>query len=167
MHDLYNKGLIDKEVATNDAATANNRFVNGFKANAQGAKAGAYAASLWSVPAIVTGLQSQGVISDTEAKNGLDNYLGYLRALKETKDAPEKVYRSSGYTYITAIPYYMAENAGYALDWMNSKVKDEKEGTDNFRQMVLGTEGVHWQKVGGDYFPLIPLSVRRTTLPTT
>lgn len=156
MHDLYTKGLIDKEVSTNDAATANTRFVNGFKANAQGAKAGAYAASLWSVPAIVTGLEAQGVISATDAKNGLDNYLGYLRALKETKDAPEKVYRSSGYTYITAIPYYMAENAGYALDWMNSKVKDEKEGTDNFRQMVLGTEGVHWQKVGGDYFPIDP-----------
>ena len=155
MHELYTKGLIDQEVSTNDAADANTRFVNGFKANSQGAKAGAYAASLWSVPAIVTSLEANGIINATEAKNGLDNYLGYLRALKQNKGDAEKVYRSSGYTYITAIPYYMAENAGYALDWMNSKIKDT-ETEDNFRQIVLGTEGVHYNKTSEGYFPIDP-----------
>lgn len=153
MHSLYAEGLIDQEVATIKASDCNTRFVNGFKSNAQGAKAGAYAASLWSVPAIVTGLQSNAIITDTEAKGELDNYLAYIRSLKENESDPEKVYRSSGYTYITAIPWYMAENAGYALDWMNSKIKDT-ETEDNFRQMVLGTEGVHWTKTSEGYFPI-------------
>ncbi|MBO7196148.1 MAG: extracellular solute-binding protein [Clostridia bacterium] len=155
MHDLYSKGYIDVEVSTNTAADATTRFVNGFT-SAQGAKAGAFACSLWTVPAIVTGLQSNGVISATEASDGLDNYLYYVRALKENAGDTEKVYRSSGYTYITAIPYYMAENAGYAIDWMNSKIKDTAE-EDNFRQIVLGQEDVHWyQDTNGNYFPMDP-----------
>ena len=155
MNDLYTRGLIDQEVVTNDAANANARFVNGFKFNAQGAVAGAYATSIWSVPAIVTALEANGVINSTDAKGELDDYLGYLRALKEKASDPERVYRSSGYTYITAIPYYMAENAGYALDWMNSKIKDT-DTEDNFRQIVLGTEGVHWSKNAEGYFPIDP-----------
>ena len=156
MNDLYTRGLIDQTVSTNEAADCNNRFVNGFKANAEGAKAGAYATSLWSVTAIVTALESNGVITATEANGELDQYLYYVRSLKENAGDAEKVYRSSGYTYITAIPYYMAENAGYALDWMNSKIKDT-ETEDNFRQMVIGNEGEHWtQDTKGNYLPLLP-----------
>lgn len=154
MNMLYTEGLIDKEVSTNDAANANNRFVNGFKSGSQGAKAGAYAASLWSVPAIVTALEANGIVNATEAKGELGDYLAYVRALKKNASDEEHVYRSSGYTYITAIPFYMAENAGYALDFMNSKIKDT-ETEDNFRQMVLGTENVHWTyKAGEGYFPI-------------
>ena len=156
MNDLFNRGLIDQEVSTNEAANCNTRFVNGFKANSEGAKAGAYATSLWSVPAIVTALESNGIIDATQANGELDQYLYYVRALKENAGDAEKVYRSSGYTYITAIPYYMAAEAGYALDWMNSKIKDT-ETEDNFRQMVIGEEGTHWtQDTKGNYLPLLP-----------
>lgn len=155
MHSLYAAGYIDQEVPTLTASDATTRFVNGFT-SMQGAKAGAYAGSLWSVPAIVTGLQSNGVISANEAGDTLDNHLCYVRSLKMNASDPEKVYRSSGYTYITAIPYYMAENAGYALDWMNSKIKDT-ETEDNFRQIVLGEEGVHWNYSPSEgYFPIDP-----------
>ena len=155
MHSLYAAGYIDQEVPTLTSADATTRFVNGFTTS-QGAKAGAFAGSLWSVPAIVTGLQSNGVISANEASDTLDNHLCYVRSLKQNASDPEHVYRSSGYTYITAIPYYMAENAGYALDWMNSKVKDT-ETEDNFRQMVLGKEGVHWNYSPNEgYFPIDP-----------
>ena len=156
MNDLFNRGLIDQEVSTNEAANCNTRFVNGFKANSEGAKAGAYATSLWTVPAIVTALESNQIIDATQANGELGDYLYYVRSLKENKNDAEKVYRSSGYTYITAIPYYMAENAGYALDWMNSKIKDT-ETEDNFRQMVIGEEGTHWtQDTKGNYLPLLP-----------
>ena len=156
MHSLYTLGYIDVEVPTLTSADAITRFVNGFKTNAGGAKAGAIATSLWSVSSIVTGLNSNGVISANEAKGTLDNYLGYVRALKQNANDPEYVYRSSGYTYITAIPFYMAENAGYALDWMNSKIKDT-ETEDNFRQIVLGTEGVHWNYSASEgYIPIDP-----------
>ena len=152
MHSLYAEGLIDLEVATNDSASATNRFVNSFDKNSGGAKAAVYACSLWTVPAIVTGLETKGINTSGE----LTNELAYLRALKENADDAEKVYRSTGYTYITAIPYYMAENAGYALDWMNSKIKDT-ETNDNFRQIVIGEEGVHWSFTSdGDYMPINP-----------
>ena len=156
MNMLYTNGYIDKEVSTNAQADCINRFVNGYKSGTQGAKAGAYAGSLWSVPSIVTSLQSNGVITSSEANDSLDNYLYYVRGLRMNASDPELVYRSSGYTYIAAIPFYMAENAGYALDWMNSKVKDTAE-EDNFRQIVLGEEGVHWNYSASEgYFPIDP-----------
>ncbi len=135
MNDLYKKGYVDEEVGTNTSADACNKFTSG--------KAGAYACSLWTVPSIVSGLQANGKITATEAAGTLDNYVAYLRALKSTSADEEKVYRSSGYTYIVAIPYYMASNAGYALDWMNSKIKDTDDA-HNFRSIVLGEENVHW-----------------------
>ena len=156
MQGLYSKGYIDQEVPTLTTADVVTRFVNGFNTTAQGAKAGAVAASLWNVPSIVTGLQSNGIISENEAGGTLENQLCYVRSLKVNAADAEKVYRSSGYTYITAIPYYMAENAGYALDWMNSKIKDTAT-EDNFRQIVLGKEGVHWNYIPNEgYFPIDP-----------
>lgn len=142
MNYLYTEGLIDQEVPTNTAADAVNRFVAGFGSGST-AKASAVACSLWSVTSIVTGMQSNGYIPASDANGELDNYLYYLRALKEDASDQEKVYRSSGYTYIIGIPYYMADSAGYALDWMNSKIKDTDE-EHNFRRIVLGEENVHW-----------------------
>ncbi len=135
MHSLYEKGYIDVTVATNTSSDALNKFTSG--------NAAAVACSIWSVPAVVSGLQANGKITSIEASGTLDNYICYLRALKENSSSKEKVYRSSGYTYITAIPYYEAENAGYAIDFMNSKIKDTDDA-HNFRSIVLGTEGVHW-----------------------
>ena len=135
MNKLYKAGYIDSEIITNTAADAIGKFAAG--------NAGCYAGSLWDVPSIVATLQSNGKISSVEAGGTLENYLGYVRGLKENASDPEKIYRASGYTYITAIPYYQAETAGYALDWMNSKIKDTEEA-HNFRSIVLGEEGTHW-----------------------
>ena len=135
MHKLYKAGYIDVEVGTNTAADAINKFING--------QAACFAGSLWSVPSIITGMQAKGTISAVEAGGTLENYLGYLRSLKENASDPEKIYRASGYTYISAIPFYQAENAGYALDWMNSKIKDTDDA-HNFRSIVLGEENTHW-----------------------
>ncbi len=135
MHDLYTNGYIDQSVGTNTSSDALSKFTSG--------NAAAYACSLWSVPQIVGGLQANQKITASEAAGTLENYLGYLRSLKADANSPEKVYRSSGYGYITAIPFYMAEDAGYALDWMNSKIKDTEENP-NFRSIVLGEENVHW-----------------------
>lgn len=146
MSSLYKEGLIDPEIATNSSSDAMNKFVTG--------KASCYACSVWNTTAIVNALQTNGKITATEAAGTLDNYLYYLRALKENAADNEKVYRSSGYTYITAIPFYEAENAGYALDWMNSKIKDTEEA-HNFRDIVLGTEGYHWTYSATEgYYPI-------------
>lgn len=146
MNKLYKAGYIDVEVGTNTAADAINKFTNN--------QAGCFAGSLWSVSSIVSGMQAKGTISAVEASGTLENYLGYLRALKENESDAEHVYRASGYTYITAIPFYQAENAGYALDWMNSKIKDT-EDAHNFRSIVLGEEGVHWTYSANEgYLPI-------------
>jgi len=135
MHKLYDKKYIDITVATNTSSDALNRFTSG--------NAAAVVCSLWSVTAIVSGLQANGKISKTDAAGTLENYLGYVRSLKETSDSEEHVYRASGYTYISVIPFYEAKDAGYAIDWMNSKIIDTDE-SHNFRKMVLGDEGYHW-----------------------
>ena len=135
MHGLYQKGYIDQSVATYTSSDCINNFVRGDSA--------AYACSLWTVPAIVNSLLVSDKIDKVQASGTLEDYLGYLRALKGSDSDAEKVYRSSGYTYIVGIPFYMAENVGYVLDWMNSKVKDSDDA-HNFRQIVIGDENVHW-----------------------
>ena len=146
MNKLYKAGYIDQETTTNTAADAIGKFTNN--------QAACFAGSLWSVPSIMAGMQAKGTISATQAAGTMEDYLGYLRSLKENKSDPEKVYRASGYTYITAIPFYQADKAGYALDWMNSKIKDT-EDAHNFRSIVLGEEGVHWTYSAKDgYLPI-------------
>lgn len=144
MAGLYKDGLIDKEVQTNDSSKAIQNFGSG--------KAGAIATSLWSVSSIAQTMKENNLIDSADVE--LPDDLAYLRSLKNA-DGEYKVYRTSGYTYITAIPFYMAENAGYAIDWMNSKLTD-KEGAHNFRDIVLGEENVHWtyDEVEG-YQPMI------------
>lgn len=135
MNKLYSNGYIDQTVGTNTNSDALMRFTSG--------DAAAFACSIWSVPAIVSSLQTNGKITATQAGGELEDYLCYLRALVEKEGDPERANRASGYGYITAIPFYEAENAGYTLDWINSKIKDTDDA-HNFRSIVLGTEGTHW-----------------------
>ncbi len=145
MSELYKEGLIAVDVQDKDSATAILEFGSG--------KAGAIATSLWSVSAIVESMVSNNIITSAQSKadGGVPDKLLYLRSL----DGDGKVYRTSGYTYITAIPFYMAENAGYTIDWMNSKVTDT-EDRHIFREIVIGQEGVHWSYDSRNgYQPLI------------
>lgn len=127
MADLFKDGLIDSDAVSQDNATALSKF--------NGGKSAAVATSIWTVTAIVSGLESNGIIDATQAAGELNEVVAYVRTL----DAENmKFYRSGGYTYVTAIPHYMAENAGYAIDWVNSKLKDTDDA-HNFRDIVLGT----------------------------
>ena len=110
MTKLYLEGLIDSSVSTNASADCVLKFSSG--------KAAAISTSLWSVSAIVSGLESNKIISSTQAAATQENTMAYLRAL-ENENGEEKVYRKSGYTYITAIPFCMDETAGSEIDWMN------------------------------------------------
>ncbi len=129
MADLYADGLIDTEVATNDSATAISKFTND--------RAACISTSIWSVSSIVNGL-----VSGADANTTQENLLGYLRAL-ENEDGEEHANRLGGCSYVTCIPFYMAENAGYVIDWINEKLTDTEE-EHNFRDIVIGEEGYHW-----------------------
>lgn len=141
MAGLYKDGLIDPSVSTNEAANALQRFGGKDKDTGE-TKAGAYACSLWDVDGIVSSLSAAGIISADKAKTEVPETLCYLRSLKNA-NGEYKVYRTSGYTYITCIPLWMAKNAGYVIDWINSKLTDT-EGAHNFRDIVLGEENTHW-----------------------
>lgn len=135
MAGLYKDGLIDVEISTNTSSDALSKFT------AQ--KAGAFATSLWDVGSVVSGMSGEnGVIDENNPAKQPSNVLAYLRCL-ENPDGEYKVYRTSGYTYITAIPFYNAKNAGYVIDWINSMITD-KDGQRNFREIVIGEENKHW-----------------------
>lgn len=140
MAKLYDEGLIDPAVPTTDSATAISRFTGG--------KAGAISTSIWSVSSIVNGL-----VSGTQANSTQENLLGYLRAL-ENADGEEHANRLGGCSYITCVPFYMAEDAGYVIDWINSKLTD-RDDAHNFRDIVIGREGYHWTYNASEgYIPL-------------
>lgn len=156
MADLYKAGLIDVQCSSQDASAAASTFYT--------SKAGAIATSLWSVSNIVVGFSSNleqagNTAIENRRKPGAVNtastqedMLCYVRSLADNG----KIYRTSGYTYITAIPYYMAQNAGYVIDWMNTKITDN-ETTHNFRDIVLGNENEHWTyNEGTGYAPIDP-----------
>ena len=142
MAKLYEEGLIDREVNTRDSATCMQRFTSG--------NAAAISTSVWSVTSLVTGL-SQSI---PDAATRPQEFFGYLRALKNEK-GEEHANRLGGCPYVTAIPFYMAENAGYVIDWINSKLTDTAEA-HNFRDIVLGDENVHWtyNPTTQEYLPL-------------
>lgn len=154
MAGLYKDGLIDASVSTNEAADALQKFGGKDKTTGQ-TKAGAYACSLWDVDGIVNSLSSAGIISADKAKTTVPETLCYLRSLKNS-DGEYKVYRTSGYTYITCIPVWMAKDAGYVIDWINSKLTDTAEA-HNFRDIVLGEENVHWtyDELEEEYQPVL------------
>lgn len=140
MAKLYSEGLIDQEVPTLDAASAQLKFTGG--------NAAAISSSIWSVSSIVSGL-----VSGTQASGTQENLLGYLRAL-ENENGEVHANRLGGCSYITAVPFYMAENAGYVIDWINSKLTDT-EKAHNFRDIVIGEEGYHWTYNASEgYIPL-------------
>ncbi len=140
MAKLYDEGLIDTEVPTQDSATAIQKFTGG--------KAGAISTSIWSISSIVSGL-----VSGPQANSTQENLLGYLRALKN-QDGKEYANRLGGCSYVTCIPFYMASNAGYVIDWINAKLTDTDEA-HNFRDIVIGREGYHWTYNASEgYIPL-------------
>lgn len=129
MADLLKSGLIDQEVSTNKAADAMLKFTSG--------KAAAISSSIWSVASIVAGLVKDPVEQNTTQ----ENRIAYLRALEYNGE--EHANRLGGVPYVTVIPFWMGEEAGYVIDWINSKLTDTAENP-NFRKIVLGEEDYHY-----------------------
>ena len=159
MADLYKEGLINIDMDKDTAADVQQKFYS--------SKAGVVATSIWSVSNLVEGFASNlreagsESIANTRKPASInktvtqEDLMCYVRSLADDG----KVYRTSGYSYVTAIPYYMAENAGYVIDWINAKLTDgvEADATHNFRTLVLGNEDEHWTySQSSGYKPLEP-----------
>ncbi len=129
MADLYDKGLIDQEVSTLESSQSQLKFTS--------EKAAAISTSIWSVSSLVKGLVTDPVLQNTTQ----ENMFGYLRALKY--NGVEHANRLGGCPYVTVVPFYMGAQAGYVIDWINSKLTDAEE-SHNFREIVLGEENTHF-----------------------
>ncbi|ERJ13650.1 extracellular solute-binding protein [Haloplasma contractile] len=120
MIELEKDGLLDVAVPTNDNAKAEQKFTQG--------RAGAIVTYWWRVPSLVDGLESSAEIGAE---------LSYAEPLKD-EEGNRGILRSTGVNYVTVIPVHMAEQAAYAIDWMDKKLVEE-----NFKKIVIGSEDVH------------------------
>lgn len=132
MKDLYNSGLVDDEVASNDFSTAMQKFARG--------NSGAIVMAWWNSIAVGDAL---------EAGNQYGAELTYLEPLAN-ENGERFIERGTGVPYITVIPAYMYEDAPYTINWLDSKLDEEI-----FKEIVIGEEGIHFTyKASEDaYFP--------------
>lgn len=77
-------------------------------------------------------------ISDPESK------IDWIYNLEDTNGKMSYI-QDEETAYYIAIPFYMAENAGYAIDWLDKKITD-----DMWTRMSIGEEGVHYNVVDGE-----------------
>ena len=124
MNSLFNEGLLDKNMTTNSFNTCANKFANGTSIATVG--------SFWELATIDYILQGNG---GKKYENCVDFAVAF-----ENKDGEMKTWQSSGCTYVTVIPNWMADTGAHVINYIQEKIKDE-----NFIQIVAGTEGVHYE----------------------
>lgn len=132
MKGLFNDGLLDESVASNDFSTAMTKFAQG--------NAGAIVMAWWNSIAVADALRAGGQIGAE---------ITYMMPLAN-EDGVRLIKRGTGVPYITVIPAYMSEDAPWAIDWI-----DRKLDPDNFKEMVIGEENVHYTYKASDdtYYP--------------
>jgi putative aldouronate transport system substrate-binding protein len=132
MKQLFNDGLLDESVASNDFSTSMTKFAQG--------NAGAIVMAWWNSIAVADALRAGGQIGAE---------ITYMMPL-EDEAGVRLIKRGTGVPYITVIPAYMAENAPWAIDWIDSKLEPS-----NFKEMVIGKENVHFTYRASDdtYYP--------------
>ena len=127
MKGLFDQGLVDESVASNDFSTAMTKFAQG--------NAGAIVMAWWNSIAVADSLRAGGQVGAE---------ISYMQPLAN-EDGVRLIKRGTGVPYITVIPAYMNEEAPYAINWIDSKLDP-----DNFREIVIGEEGVHYTYKASD-----------------
>ncbi|MCL6442898.1 MAG: extracellular solute-binding protein [Alicyclobacillus sp.] len=131
MHSLYQQGLLDKEFATNQSATADQKFTSG--------RAGAYAVGWWEIPALIQALKQNDPhanIAYIPPLQGSNGQIGY--GVNE------------GYANFYVVPK-SAKDPVDAIKFVNAEL-DPKV----FKEMYIGQEGVDYKVVKGKYVPIQP-----------
>lgn len=132
MISLNNQGLLTPDSLIYDKADAVRNFGEG--------KAVAVAVSVYEVDAILSTLINSGIIaSDKDPEEVLSVVGGF-----EDSNGEVHTYHTGGYSYVTVIPKYMYEEAGYTIDHINKKIIEE-----NFKRYYIGEEGVHYTVTSG------------------
>lgn len=129
---INNQGLVHPDSITYDKSDAVKKIGAG--------DAVAVAVTAYEVDAIMASLVSAGEVSkDAEA----EDVLAVVGGFKDSKGEIH-TYHVGGYSYVTVIPWYMNEEAGYTIDHINKKIKEE-----NFKRYYIGEENVHYTATTG------------------
>lgn len=121
---LYNEGLIDLDVMTQDKTGAISKFGSG--------DAVCIVTTTEEIPAILSMLRSNGEIGQNEQN------LAVVGGLLDS-NGEVHTYHRGGFAYVTVIPRYMNEEAAYTVDWLTRKLYD-----DCYLELNLGEEGVNY-----------------------
>lgn len=131
MHKLYAEGLVDPEFPAHDRESRNRQFINGVSAMTK--------VHWWDGMGIAQTIRSTGGELDVV----------YMPPLKNAK-GESGVEQIASVVKVAFIPR-SARNPGAVIEWINRFLEPAA-----FEQAYLGTEGVTYERQGGDYFPIQP-----------
>ena len=142
LHELYEKGLLDTEMPTNDSKTVTAKFTGG--------KSLATVIGYWSIPGLVSTFSESNVTADIEygAPLASDTYAAGTVA--------ESLAQMEGFVMI---PKVAGDNVESIMNFLNLMVDEEI-----FKGVALGEEGVDYQvNSDGSYSPLEAFFADRNT----
>lgn len=142
LHELYQKGLLDAEMPTNDSATMTAKFTGG--------KSAATVVAYWSIPGLISTFES----SDANAK------IDYGAPLAGDEYAASVVTDSVNQIgSFVVIPKAAKDNVESIMNFLNLMASE-----DIFKDVALGKEGVDYVvNADGSYSPLEAFFTDRNT----
>lgn len=132
MQKLYAEKLIDQEWPINDHAKARDKFAAG--------EAAIMASYGWGVSGVLAPALEEDFGTTIEFIMGLEGKDGQKGAWLE----------ATGVSFYIAIPN-SSKNKEHTMNYLNMKVQP-----DLFKQLAIGTEGVHWEEKDGKKEPILP-----------
>ena len=135
MNGLLKEDLLDKNMQTNSFSICATKFVQGSTI--------ATVSNFWELD------QVRSLLASEFNKNYVD-CVDFITAL-ENKDGEMKTWQSSGCTYVTVIPNWMADTGAHVVNYIQEKIKEE-----NFTKIVCGNENEHYKydDIKEVYYPL-------------
>ena len=122
---LYNEGLIDLDVMTQDKTGSISKFGKG--------QAVAIVSTTDEIPALLNMLRSYGQITQES------DDIAVVGGLKDSKGEVH-TYHRGGFSYVTVIPRYMNKEAAYTVDWLTKKLTKEA-----YTELMIGVEGENYE----------------------
>lgn len=131
MQDLYSRGLLDNDMPINTADNAKEKFAS----NNAISMAGLY---FWDIPAMLSALQT----SNPDCK------IEFVTDMSIDADTQPVHYVKIGTSGVNCISQN-SKNPEHAINWLN--ILSEP---DNFRRVYIGEEGVSYEVIDGNYWPI-------------
>ncbi len=131
MQKLYSEGLMDNDMPINTADNSKEKFASG--------NAIACAPLMfWDIPSMVNAL----------ATSNPDCKIEFVTDLAPDADTQPSHYIMKGANFVTCISQN-SKNPEHVVNWLNILTEP-----DNFRRTYIGEEGVSYEMIDGNYYPI-------------